>query len=791
MNRICVALGGMLVVLTGCKGDQGVSINREAPSVSITSPSDDDIFAEGAVVTLEATVEDFDPLDRLELSWSSDRMGTLSEDSELVGDTQVRLDTARLELGVHEITLEVTDTEAQVGRDSVTLEIIENSAPVVSLDSPSEPAYELGTTIEVEGIATDREQPDETLFLDWSFDGVHPDEAPNHPDLDGTVAFSLEDVELGEYVLELEVTDSVGDTATVQVEFVVVEADADGDGYVTELLGGDDCDDGDEAVNPGADEICNGIDDDCDGDADSDAIDMQTIYTDSDGDGYGDPDTEREGCPDEEDAVTVAEDCLDTDETVNPDATEICDDGLDNDCDGGANDCALSGDVVFDSADLVIYGVDSSDLAGSAVFGGQDYDGDGCDDIAAGSPDASTAYVYPGCQGGGVASFEDSIAWIQGVEGDLTGGALAGLDLFDDGLGELLVGVSSDDMGSSAQGAAYLFQGPLTGALTFQDAELTVSSENEDLEGGNLGQAVAVSADVDGDGIVELVLAAPEADTDQGGTKAGAVWLLSAEQTGTVDLDDADYELAGDDGQDLVGFSVSAAGDLDGDGKADLLVGAPLHNNSSGAYSGQAYIFLGDDLSGSHRTGQSEAILTGISSYDELGTYVAIADVDGDGQSEALVGAPKDDEGASNAGRLYVVDGGASGSISVDSSGSSKAIITGTDTNGRLGHAFSAGDTDGDGDDELWLAAPGGERSDGLTTGQAYLFFGPLTGALDTASASFTASGEGSSDAAGTAVSADGDVNGDGLHDLIVGAPGEDAVGSNAGAVYIVYGEGL
>ena len=124
-------------------------------------------------------------------------------------------------------------------------------------------------------------------------------------------------------------------------------ADVDGDGYgdadATALAcdasdgwvaDATDCDDEDAAVNPGAIEVCNGIDDDCDGVVDpDDSADAGTWYADADGDGFGDADTSMTGCDADDGYVTDDTDCDDTDATVHPDAEEICD-GIDNDCDG-------------------------------------------------------------------------------------------------------------------------------------------------------------------------------------------------------------------------------------------------------------------------------------------------------------------------------------------------------------------------------------------------------------------------------------------------------------------------
>ena len=122
--------------------------------------------------------------------------------------------------------------------------------------------------------------------------------------------------------------------------------DADGDTYGTNtsvitacnqpsgyVLDDSDCDDTDSAINPGADEICNGVDDDCDEFIDGDeSVDAGTWYADDDGDGYGNDDTAYTECNQPTDTVAIGGDCDDTDSAINPDATEVCD-GVDNDCD--------------------------------------------------------------------------------------------------------------------------------------------------------------------------------------------------------------------------------------------------------------------------------------------------------------------------------------------------------------------------------------------------------------------------------------------------------------------------
>ncbi|MEZ4319096.1 MAG: MopE-related protein [Myxococcota bacterium] len=153
--------------------------------------------------------------------------------------------------------------------------------------------------------------------------------------------------------------------------------DADLDGFVSALVGGDDCDDGDPSVHPGAPELCNGLDDDCSGTPD-DPSEPIVWYRDADLDGFGDPDvTTNAGCARPIGFVALGTDCDDMAPGVNPSALEIWYDGVDQDCDGNDDDRDLDGFPV---------GQDCDDLEPTAFPGNPEIPGDGidqdCDTVA-------------------------------------------------------------------------------------------------------------------------------------------------------------------------------------------------------------------------------------------------------------------------------------------------------------------------------------------------------------------------------------------------------------------------
>ncbi len=154
--------------------------------------------------------------------------------------------------------------------------------------------------------------------------------------------------------------------------------DADSDGYGAH----EDCDDEDPAVNPGAAEACNGIDDDCDGEVDEEV--GLTLYTDADGDGYGDPELSSAACEPVEGMVDSGDDCDDSDPELNPGATEICD-GIDNDCDGWVDDeddslDSSTGSTWYRDADGDGFGDAESTTAACITPDGYTEDATDCDD---------------------------------------------------------------------------------------------------------------------------------------------------------------------------------------------------------------------------------------------------------------------------------------------------------------------------------------------------------------------------------------------------------------------------
>ncbi len=150
---------------------------------------------------------------------------------------------------------------------------------------------------------------------------------------------------------------------------VITDTDGDGDGFADDV----DCDDGDVTVYPGAAEVCDGIDNNCNGDVDEGLL--ETWFLDADGDGHGNSVTETEECNAPDGHVAEGGDCDDLDDAVHPDALELCD-GIDNDCDGATDES--------DASDVVTWYLDS------------DGDGFGVDDTTSAACDGPAGYALLG-----------------------------------------------------------------------------------------------------------------------------------------------------------------------------------------------------------------------------------------------------------------------------------------------------------------------------------------------------------------------------------------------------------
>ncbi len=598
----------------------------------------------------------------------------------------------------------------------------------------------------------------------------------------------------------------VDEDSAVDAPTWFLDADADGYGLDSDTLVqcgapggyaalGGECDDTDPAVNPAATEVCDGIDNDCQGDIDgADAVDASTYYADHDGDRYGDPGNTQAACSQPTGYVVDATDCDDDHAAVYLGATEICGDGLINDCASTPEDaltaCGLGPELDLADADAILLGEDGGDEAGYAVAAAGDVDGDGLPDLLVGSAyqdatgsDAGVAYLVTATPSGTV-SLGSAAFSLWGVNNqDYAGEALAGAgDVNGDGYDDVLVGARGVDAAGSSAGAAYLVLGPVTA-----DASLGSAVVLEGVTSGDYaGWAVGAAGDTDGDGYDDVLVGAVAQDS--GGTSAGAVYLMRGPVT-AGSLSTADLILTGASSGDKAGWSVASAGDTDADGLDDIVVGAPYHDGVD-TDTGAAYLLLGASLgSGTAGISSADAVLEG-ATWDELaGWAVASAgDVNGDGHDDVLIGAPGESTVGSEAGAAYLLFGPLRSGLLTRADVVFEAEAGPSCVGASVA---SAGDMDDNGYDDLLIGADC-EASAGSEAGAAYLVLTASSGAFALADAELKLVGSASSDYAGTSVAGPGDVDGDGLDDLLVGAYGDDQgdPSGNSGAAYLLFGQG-
>jgi hypothetical protein len=418
--------------------------------------------------------------------------------------------------------------------------------------------------------------------------------------------------------------------------------------------------------------------------------------------------------------------------------------------------------------DQPLLGAAAGDRLGSAVGTAGDVNGDGYPDVIVGAPrndaggaDAGRAYVYFGGPGA------DAVAdWtLTGVAAGDYFGADVGTagDVNHDGYDDVVVGAYGNDAGGSFAGQAYVFFG---GASPDAVADLTMTGA---ASSDGFGSAVGTAGDVNGDGYADVIIGAYY--NDAGGTNAGRAYVYF----GSASPDAvADMLLTGLAVGDQFGYSVGTAGDVNGDGYADLIVGAN-YNDAGGTDAGRAYVYYG----GASPDAVADVALTGLGTQDYFGSAVGTAgDVNGDGYADVIVGAANNDAGGSNAGRAYVYYGGASPDAVAD------LTLTGAAAGDYFGYSVgTAGDVNGDGYADLLIGAYLNDAG-GSNAGRAYVYHGGWR--VDTV-ADVVLTGLAAGDQFGQSVGTAGDLNGDGFSDLIVGASANDATGADAGAAY-VYG---
>jgi hypothetical protein len=366
-----------------------------------------------------------------------------------------------------------------------------------------------------------------------------------------------------------------------------------------------------------------------------------------------------------------------------------------------------------------------------------DLDGDGLADVAIGAPGEAAAdgrvYVFYG-------DGESVLLEAPGA-GEAFGRSVASAgDVDGDGFADLVVGANAAD---ASAGRVYVFGGSALGVSTLASRIL----DAPDGGSGNFGWSVASAGDVDGDGFGDVIVGAHRAMGDEGRAyvyRGGASGLELAPSTTLVARDGA---------PGYFGASVAGAGDLDGDGLADVIVGAYGVSSDAGA----AYVYLGRDL--------ASATPIALPSVDGAGTFfgeaVACAgDLNGDGHADLAVGASAT---ASATGRVFVFYGGVGGVSPAPS-----VTLTGPDgTDVQFGASVDgAGDVDRDGYADLVVGAPRFMSA----AGRAYVFHGSATGIVSSARTTLTGV-DGANAELGRSVSGLGDLDGDGFDDVGVGAP--------------------
>jgi hypothetical protein len=451
----------------------------------------------------------------------------------------------------------------------------------------------------------------------------------------------------------------------------------------------------------------------------------------------------------------------DLDDARNPGATEICENGIDDDCNGVVDQCLVS----LDNADLeVVNGDESGDYGVGTAVSVADFDADGVADLLLGDPYESSAHVMYGPLDGLVEARTGSQLRAQVTGGRFGTGVAAG-DGNGDGFADALVGAPGGPLDS-----AYLFLGPITGSRDTRTADATFvasTSPRDDY----LGVVASIGSDPDGDGQPDIVVAA----TEYGSDHVGAVFVVPGDTLGMAEVESAaSATYLGVRRVDGLGQGIQSVGDWNGDGVDELAL--------SGTATGGVYVVDGGGPAGTFVVSDAASAVIGDfhgagSARSYFGVGLEAADYDGDGTMDLFVGHSNatDDTGAS-VGAVLSFLGPLTGDVAeseADTRWEADAAV------GLFGRSLAVSDVDGDHEPDVLISA-----------GTAYLQRGRVTGTVSAESLLRFGDPNDSFALYQGVVATISDWSGDGADELLFGAPyaDVDATGE-VGAVYVFFSD--
>ncbi len=382
-------------------------------------------------------------------------------------------------------------------------------------------------------------------------------------------------------------------------------------------------------------------------------------------------------------------------------------------------------------------------------------------------------------------------------------------DINGDGFDDLIIGAphNFDDFYSGNSFVVFGKSSGFNSTLALSSLDGNNGFRINGVAGGDAaGQAVGSAGDINDDGFDDLLIGAPLSDVpskDIGYTYV--VFGKASDFNATMDLSSLDggngFRVKVDEEDVLLGWSMDSAGDVNGDGIDDFIIGAPLKDNPNGENAGSSFVIFGKtsvfdaDLDVSSLNGSNGFRIDGAISGSSFGNGVSAGDVNGDGFDDLIVGSY-----SGGAGTSYVVFGKSSGFDAVINTanldGNNGFSIEGEAEGDEAGYSVdNAGDVNGDGFDDVLIGARSSGAS-GEYSGAAYVVFGKDTGFDATVNLTDLDGTNGfrlergiAGELFGRAVSAAGDFNGDGNDDLIIGAYAADPNGQDSGAGYVVFGK--